>query len=149
MSKRRNRTGAPNLPKETLERARRQAAIERGEIEPEVEEIEAPVVEEKPVRPAANVNPYRTVSASQRRAVSEARVGVRRDRTAPRVGTRSRTQELDAETIAELLDNPTITVTEDDLKRDYSYVVADLRNMGILAAGLIVALVVLATVLPR
>ncbi len=148
MSKRRNRGSAPNLPQETLERARRQAAIERGEL-PDEPQTEAPIVEDKPPRPAASANPYRTVPASQRRAVSDVRVGVHRQRGARRVGSGSRKTELDAETVADLLENPTLVVTEEELRRDYSYVVADLRNMGMLAVGLVVALVVLAAVLPR
>jgi hypothetical protein len=40
-------------------------------------------------------------------------------------------------------------VTEEELRGHYGYVLADLRSMGLLAAGLMVALVILAQVLPR
>jgi type II secretory pathway component PulF len=55
------------------------------------------------------------------------------------------TQDL----VNELLLNPTKQVTEEQLRADYSYVVADIRSMAILALGLIVLLIVLATLLPR
>lgn len=60
-----------------------------------------------------------------------------------------RGEAYSAEMIVELLENPTIVVTEDELRRDYSYVLADLRSMGILAAGLIVTLALLAQFLPK
>lgn len=150
MSKRKTRAGAPNLPQETLERARRQAAIDRGELpsesEPAVEPVPQPVVTTPKVTTA---NPYRTVPASQRRAVATARSTDRRTRSNQVVGARNRQTELDAETISELLDNPTVFVSEAQLKSEYSFVIGDLRNMFGLAAGLMVLLVVLATVLPR
>jgi len=150
MSKRKTRAGAPNLPQETLERARRQAAIDRGELTPEPEPVVEPVAE-APATPAITptVNPYRTVPASQRRAVASVRSTERRARGDRMAGARARQTELDAETISELLDNPTIYVSEQQLKAEYGFVVGDLRNMFVLAAGLMVLLVVLATVLPR
>jgi hypothetical protein len=149
MSKRKNRGSAPNLPQETLERARRQAAVERGEIEaaPEVEPTPAIPVEEKPRAAAPIVGP-KTISAAQRRAEREVRTRRSKDGVR-RVSASNKGSELDAETISELLDNPTIHVSEEELRRDYSYVVADMRSMFTLAAGLIVALVVLAQILPK
>lgn len=154
MSKRKNREGAPNLPQETLERARRQAAIDRGELPAEPAPAPEPVREAAP-KPVATTttkataaNPYRTVPARQRRAVSSVRSADRRARGNQLAGTRSRSSELDAETISDLLDNPTIVVTEAELKAEYGFIVADLRNMFLLAAALMVLLVVLATVLP-
>ena len=38
-------------------------------------------------------------------------------------------------------------VTEDDLRADYGFVIKDLRNMGILAAGLFIALIIVSLVL--
>jgi len=151
MSKRKTREGAPNLPQETLERARRQAAVDRGELPSEPEQVAAPVPAPVAPKPAAAVtaNPYRTVPASQRRAVATARSSDRRVRGAQVAGARTRQTELDADTISELLDNPTVFVSEQQLKTEYGFVVADLRNMFTLAAGLMVLLVVLATVLPR
>ena len=55
--------------------------------------------------------------------------------------------KLDGEYIADLLANPTKVVSEDDLRADYGFVIKDLRNMGILAAVLFVALVIVSLVL--
>lgn len=152
MSKRKNRSAAPNLPQEALERARRQAAIERGELPPEPE---VPVVPERepeapritpPVTPGEN--PYRTVSAAQRRAARAARTG-RRTRSMQRVAPSERVEELDAETITELLENPTREVTEEQLRQEYGYVLKDMRSMFVLTGGLIVLLIALAFILPQ
>jgi hypothetical protein len=79
-------------------------------------------------------------SAKERRAARAAASG------SPR---RERQEDvLRADVVANLLQNPTRTVSEETLKAEYSYIVADLRSMGVLAAGLIVLLVVLAQVLP-
>jgi len=43
--------------------------------------------------------------------------------------------------------NPTRIVSEGELRAEYSYVLRDLRSIGLLAAGLIIVLVVLAQVL--
>ena len=149
MSKRKNRGSAPNLPQETLERARRQAAIERGEIEAAPESEPAPVlpVDEKPRASKPIVGP-KTVSAAQRRAEREVRTGRSKDGVR-RVSASNKRSELDAETVSELLDNPTIHVSEEELRHDYGYVIADMRSMFTLAVGLIVALVVLAQILPK
>jgi hypothetical protein len=152
MSKRKTRAGAPNLPQETLERARRQAAIDRGELPTEPEPIAEPTPAPRAsATPKADsiANPYRTVAASQRRAVATARSTDRRTRGNQIAGARNRPTELDAETISELLDNPTVFVSEEQLKAEYGFVVGDLRNMFGLAAGLMILLVVLATVLPH
>ncbi|MEP7293255.1 MAG: hypothetical protein ABI835_15835 [Chloroflexota bacterium] len=88
---------------------------------------------------------YGARSARERRAVRSTSTNPRKD--APR---RERHHDgLRAEIVSELLSHPTITVTEDELRRDYSYVLTDLRSMAILSAGLIVFLVVLAQVLPK
>lgn len=81
-------------------------------------------------------------SARERRAERAVRTG-----TAPR--RERKHEELSQQVVAELLANPTKTVTEAELRRDYGYVLADLRSMAILSAALIVALVVLAQVLPK
>ena len=72
----------------------------------------------------------------RRRALQSAQLERRKD-----AGT------LDGEYVAELLANPTKVVTEDDLRADYGFVIRDLRNMGILAAGLFIALVIFSLVL--
>ena len=126
MSKRRRRKTAPNLPEETLARARQQAAQIDGddqlETEPETGAEDAPVVEEKR-RPRKR----------------------RRERLEPVELAKNKTNgELDSATIAELLANPTKFVTEEELRDEYTYVLQDLRGMGILAGVLFVALVLAA-----
>ncbi|MCU0495723.1 MAG: hypothetical protein MUF87_00065 [Anaerolineae bacterium] len=55
--------------------------------------------------------------------------------------------ELTLADIQDLLDHPTIEVTEEQLHAQYGYVLRDLRNMGILAVSLFIALFVLSLVL--
>lgn len=148
MSKRKSRTSAPNLPQETLERARRQAAIARGELPPEPEP-EPPVAEPPSKAAPAVANPYRTIAARQRRVITRTRSRAGERRARVQDAGRERRPELDAERISELLENPTIEVTEEELRREYTYVLTDLRSMGLLAAGLFVTLIVLAQVLPQ
>lgn len=92
----------------------------------------------------ASLNPFGTVSAAQRRA--ERRTTTRSSGSTVRS---SDSAVLSSEKVAELLENPTKIVTEAELRQQYSYVERDLRNMGVLALGLVVFLVLLATFLPR
>ena len=55
-------------------------------------------------------------------------------------------EEMTQEEVIYLLENPTKQVGEEELRQQYSYVLADLRNMGLLAAVLFVALIVVAGV---
>lgn len=80
-------------------------------------------------------------SAKERRAARAAASG------SPR---RERQDDgLRADVVANLLENPTRVVSEAELKAEYSYIIADVRSMAILAAALIALLIVLAQVLPR
>lgn len=132
MSKRRNRkTSRPNVPQETLDRARREAGLE-PEIEPEAaEEAPAPPVTHSPEPVAAR----------------------HRDEALPRVQRRPRRKRevepelLSAAEISERLANPTKQVSEEELRAQYSYVLKDLRSMGLLAAVLFVAMIVAAQLL--
>ena len=103
----------------------------------------------KPAKKSPNKNPYRTRTAAQIRAEREARgkrsiTSLTDEPRAPR-----RDNVLEQAKVAELLRNPTRVVTEDELRHDYTYVVKDLRGMGLLAAGLVVVLISLAYLLPR
>ena len=71
----------------------------------------------------------------------------RRSLQAAQLERRKDAGALDGDYVAELLANPTKVVTEDDLRADYGFVIRDLRNMGILAAGLFIALVIVSLVL--
>jgi hypothetical protein len=116
-----------------------------------------------PRRPRPNAsqrrasNPYNTVAASKRRAERMARSG----RRAPGIDNldaleaaeaallgRPAPQERKSAAIADILANPTKIVTEEELRSEYTYVLNDIRSMGLLALGLVVLLVVLASVLP-
>ena len=89
-------------------------------------------------------NPYRTVSASERRARRRAREGGPK----PSASERASIPELPQDVVTELLMNPTKVVTEEQLRSEYGYVLADIRSMGILTGSLIVLLILLATLLP-
>lgn len=122
MAKRRRRK--PNISQAVLDQAR-QGAVDEGSAE---------------VSPAAASSAAATTVPKQpprrRRALQSAQLERRKDEGA-----------LDAEYVAELLANPTKVVTEDDLRADYGFVIKDLRNMGILAACLFIALVIASLVL--
>jgi hypothetical protein len=131
MSKRKNRNQSPNIPQSTLDRARQQLGqpVEPA-AEPEVKvEKAAPVVEK--AAPVAAARP-----AAERRP-RPARTGT----SAPR--TSRKEEKHDINYIRQRLANPTRIVTEADLKAEYSYVISDLRTMGILATILVIALVVI------
>ena len=123
MSKRRSKK--PNLPDDVLARARKQAGVEESEpvVEDEADDVDSDKVE------ASSVNER----AARRRKLTPVQVERSRKRG-----------ELDADAIRDLLENPTVVVPESQLREEYQHVLVDLRNMGVLAAVLMVLLVVLA-----
>ncbi len=137
MSKRKNRNQSPNIPQSTLDRARQQL----GQAADEVPVEAAPEVKvEKPVQAVAKAEPAVTAA----RPVSERRARPARTGTSTTRTTRSRKEDKhDISYIRQRLANPTRIVTEADLKAEYSYVINDLRTMGILATILVIALVVI------
>lgn len=169
MSKRKNRDRSPNIPQETLDRARRQVD-ERGtggdsstnvsanaseaaivEAAPEAIATSAPLAAtgrnrderraDQGIKPRNGSGSARSGAGSARRASS----GTGGDLAArPR---RRKSEVLSMAEIEDLLEHPTKTVTETQLRADYGYVLADLRNMGVLAAGLFIFLIVLAQIL--
>lgn len=58
-------------------------------------------------------------------------------------------KEVEQALIVQLLHNPTKQVPVEVLRGQYGYVVVDIRNMAVLAAGLFALLIVLALVLPH
>jgi DNA-directed RNA polymerase specialized sigma24 family protein len=116
MSKRRSRKKQPNLPAETLARARREAGLEEAPDEqPEATpDAAAPTVRTTEALP----------SAQRRKRRREVNV-----------------EELTQAEIAELLAHPTKQVSTDELRSQYTYVVSDLRGMGVLAALLFVVMI--------
>ena len=131
MSRRRNQ---PNLPEETLRRARRAAGL--------LPEEEA-AAETPPEAPEAVV--AGAITEDEEDDSRAAKRAARRRRRLDRATETARAEEkMDAAEIAERLRAPTRTVSEGELRAAYSYVLRDLRSMGILAAALIGALVLLA-----
>ncbi len=124
MSKRRNRKSTQNIPQDILERARQQIAQDAAKSA----EVETPVT--APERE----QPYRA-RPRRREGLQPARLGEKQVNLS------------DPNTVQKMLANPTKVVTEDQLRQEYSYVLADLKNMGLLAAGLVVALLIVAQLL--
>ena len=130
MSRRRNQ---PNLPEETLRRARRAAGLLPAEEEGAETAPESPEAVD-----AGAVTDEEDTSRAARRAA-------RRRRRLERATETARAEEkMDAAEIAERLRAPTRTVSEGELRAAYTYVLRDLRSMGILAAAMIGVLVLLA-----
>lgn len=124
MAKRRRKK--PNISKAVLEQARQSATGE----EPPASDAEATAPAPGAVAPEAPRRQRR-----RRRELQSVTLERRKDEGA-----------LDGEYVADLLANPTKEVSEEELRADYGFVIKDLRNMGILAAGLFVALVVVSLV---
>jgi hypothetical protein len=133
MSKRKNRNQSPNIPQSTLDRARQQLGQTE---EPVAAAPEVKVEKAAPVRAVEKAEPAVVARPAAERRPRPARTG-----TNP---SRSRKEDKhDMSYIRQRLANPTRIVSEADLKAEYSYVITDLRTMGILAAILVVALVVI------
>jgi hypothetical protein len=88
-------------------------------------------------------NPYSTVSARERRAREQATTGT----AIPTADVKS--IALTTAQISELLDNPTKTVSEAEMRAQYAYVLKDLRSMGVLTAALFALLIALAFLFPQ
>lgn len=126
MARRKNRkkNSQPNIPKATLDRARRQAGVE------DTPEEESPA---ESASGAKSEQPERKTARRRSSSVSPAQL----DRAKKR-------GELEPDFVEDMLANPTKFVTEEELHEEYGFVLTDLRNMGILAAILLVVLVLLA-----
>lgn len=125
MAKRRRKK--PNISQTVLDQAR-QGVIDEGSA--------APAADSSASAPATPTAAAPKLPPRRRRALQAAQLERRKDEGA-----------LEAEYIADLLANPTKVVTEDDLRADYGFVIKDLRNMGMLAAGLFIALIIVSLVL--
>lgn len=128
MAKRRRKK--PNISKAVLEQARQTATGD----EAAAGATEATAQDTAPSSVAAGAAAAEAPRRQRRR---------RRDLQAVQLERRKDEGALDAEYVADLLANPTKEVSEEELRADYGFVIKDLRNMGILAAGLFVALVLI------
>jgi hypothetical protein len=149
MSKRKNRTRKPNLPKATLDRARLQAeGVDVDEMaleQQEEEEVQAEEVAEAEPQPAPAETAAAPAPVARRTPRREDRGARRRGARTPGMtyNQRKNKDELDHETIRRLLINPTKEVTEEELRADYGYVLNDIRNMLILTVFMVTLMVVL------
>ena len=138
MSKRKNRNQSPNIPQSTLDRARQQL----GQAADESPVQAAPEVKvEKPVRVEQSEPAVVAARPVSERRARPARTGTSTSRTTR--STSRKDDKHDISYIRQRLANPTRIVTEADLKAEYSYVITDLRTMGILATILVIVLVVI------
>ncbi|MBZ0275052.1 MAG: hypothetical protein K8I60_02835 [Anaerolineae bacterium] len=146
MSKRKARKStSPDLPDSVLERARQQLNLENGDDTAEQEEAPKAVAASKPApKPAASV-----VRATPSSADAARRPARRRMDEPLQPKTRAKRDASDPAYVRDRLENPTKFVTEEELRHDYLYVLRDLRSMGLLAAGLMILVAVLAQVLPK
>ena len=147
MSKRKNRSSAPNIPQATLDRARQQLGGDGApaSVEPE-EVVEAEVIAEaQPVKAAPAASSSRV--AAQRAATSSRSRGTGNRRVQSAQSKGGRKDQLDTEMVKNRLLHPTRVVTEAQLREEYGYVIADLRTIAIIAVAMIVLMVVLAQVL--
>ncbi len=123
MSKRKKRNNSPDLPQAALERARQQANEPEKEASSTAERRnERRRAKREEREPSSRRSQPETISYSQR----------------------NKKGEMDSETIQHMLAHPTRIVSEEELQGEYQYVLNDIRSMFILAAGLMVALVILA-----
>lgn len=127
MSSRKTRKSTSSIPKATLERAREQAGLP---AEPTREATPTSEAKATPVKTASK--PATSGNARKTRV------------TAAQLERAKKRDELDHEMVAHILAHPTKMVTEEELHQAYGYVLRDLRNMGLLAAALMVVLVVIA-----
>lgn len=85
--------------------------------------------------------------ADRRARASVARSALREGMTGNRRDDSPSARGLDHAKVREMLANPTKQVTAEDLKREYSHVLDDIRNMLLLSAGLLVFMVILGNVI--
>lgn len=117
----------PNLPEDVLARARKNAGV----ADPEPEQASPP-----------------TENASDETASVGERAARRRKMGTVQLERSRKRGEMTNEMIESVLSSPTKIVTEEELHNDYQHVLVDLRNMGVLAAILIVVMMGLAYAIP-
>lgn len=143
MSKKKTASSQPVVAEEPA-RPEEQFRVEQSEVAPP---------SSRPVGPRTNVTgsgikSYGARSAADRRAGGRSTPSPRRA-SSSRSSSRRSDHGPRPEIVSNMLEHPTIMVTEDQLRKEYSYVINDLRSMGITAVALIVALAVLAQILPH
>jgi hypothetical protein len=138
MSKRKNRKNTPAQPTAPIP----------PPVEEQYEEEPESIEPEPPEEPKARVR-VKATGVIAPRAPRSVRAS-RQAEASGRASTANRKSDtLDPAYVRERLANPTLVVTQADLRQQYSYVAKDLRSMGLLAVTLVVALIVLAQILPK
>ncbi len=138
MAKKKEATNQPIVSEEPI-REDEQFRLDESEVAPP---------SSRPVGPRTRVagsglKNYGARTARERRVSSPRRSATRAPRHHRSDG------DLRPEIVAEMLEHPTIVVTQDQLRQEYSYVAADLRSMALTSVALIAALIILAQVLPK
>ncbi len=88
-------------------------------------------------------NPFSTTSASQRRTQKRLSEG----KTPAASGQLP--AHISQEQVAYLLEHPTREVSTEEMQKEYGFVLTDIRNMFMVAGGLILLEIILALVLPK
>lgn len=134
------KTSKPNLPQDVVERARQQA-LEGKPSTPKPSAAKTSATnsrsEERAKRRQSGSS---SSSATSRRRVTDEPLQFSKDKR------RRPVDERDTAYIAERLANPTIVVTEEQLRAEYGHVLRDIRSMFLLAMTLFAALIILAQV---
>ena len=115
----------PNISQTALDQARQDSPAES-----EASTEKAPIATAPKTPAEVKHNPRR-----RRRELQAAQLNKRKS------------EGLDPAYVADRLANPTKIVTEEELHADYGFVIKDLRNMGILAGVLFLALIGIALVI--
>lgn len=130
----------PNLPQDVVERARQQAAEGKPSTAKPSAAKSSTTASRSDERAKRRQSGSSSSSAASRRRVTDEPLQFSKDKR------RRPVDERDTAYIAERLANPTVIVTEDQLRAEYGHVLRDIRSMFLLAMGLFAALIILAQV---
>ena len=144
MARRKSQRKSSSLPKATLDRARAQAGLSPEDEYEEVDQVEEADEADEAEAAAPVAASSRSTTAPRARATNGQARTKRKRMTQSQLERSKQRGELDQETIAYLLHNPTKIVSEEELHQQYGHVLRDLRNMFVLAGALMVLLVLLA-----
>ena len=145
MTKKKTATNQPIVAEEPA-RPEEQFRVDQSEVAPP---SSRPIGPRSEVTGSGVAKTYGARSARERRASNGTsnRSSTARS-TAPRRPTRS-SSTIRPDIVNNMLEHPTIVVTEEELRKEYSFVLHDLRSMAITAVGLIIVLAVIAEILPK
>lgn len=131
--KKKKKNTTPNIPKQTLERVE--------QLESDDDDIVTEDTGTDMDADSVSLEEAAKVQKEAERHAERAKRKVLRRKVKTAGGEKK--HELSSTDVAELLANPTREVSEDELRTQYSYVLKDLRSMGILAVVLLIVLLAL------